>query len=168
MVLALAAALLMVACSPAGTPFRTLVAPSRTAPSPSPSIRPATEAEIKAAARAFAKALSTYNRAVDAANNRRGNDNSFDVVTDFYAELAKAEQAFRKALDRIEFPEELATKAKILKDAVADARERDLRAAHARDYGDLVNLSIQAKTAERHAGDAAAVLRELLDLPPPN
>jgi hypothetical protein len=62
----------------------------------------------------------------------------------------------------------LVAKAKILSDAVADARERDLRAAHARDYGDLVNLSIQAKTAERHAGDATAVLRELLDLPPPN
>jgi hypothetical protein len=139
---ALGALLLIAACAPAATPLGTFVTPSRQPPSPTPSIKPATEAEIKATARAFAKALSTYNRAVDAANKRRGTDNSFEIVTAFYRDLAKAEEAFRKALGRIRFPAEIAGKAKILTDAVAAAHESDLRAARARDYGDLANLTI--------------------------
>ena len=160
-----AAVLLTAACQPAST-YREPNPQIRRPASPSPSIKAATTAEVKRTARAFANATLAYNRAIEAADKRRGGDRSYDAVTTYYADLAKAEAAFKKALDRIAFPDEFANLAKTLSDAVLVSRERELRAATARDPEDLVNLSIQAKTAERHADEAAVALREALGLPP--
>jgi hypothetical protein len=166
-----AAVVLVAACSPGATPYRELNLPKPRPASPSPSVRAATAAEVKRTAGAFAKATSAFNRTIDAANKRRGGDSSYDAVTAYYADLAKAEATFRKALDRkaldrIDFPDEFAQLAKTLTDAVTAARERDLRAAQARDPQDLLNLAVRAKSAEHHAAEAAAALREALGLRP--
>lgn len=136
-----------------------------TSSTPGPSASPVL-LTIKQAATKYAAAAKTYNTALKTAGEKYGNRSSLKAQKRHWALLAKAEDKFIEAVKAIAFPADIQSDANKLTKAGIVAQRAALSASMSKTLAQLNVRAAEAYKRDLKAVDAAAVLRDDLDLPP--
>jgi len=149
----------------AATPVPTASPTLEPTPAPTPTPTPALMTKDQAA-KAYLAAWTKDNTAFTAAQKKYKNATTLKANRALYAALAKAEDAFIERLKAIPFPADIQPDAKALIRADIVFQAGLLAASKASSLDVLLYRAQAALKANEKAGDATAILRDDLGLPP--
>ena len=115
---------------------------------------------------AYFAVADPYNAAIDRAEAQYGARLSLKDHQQYWALIAKADQAFIDGLKEIAFPPDIQPAATVLIKADEAFQQRAVVASKSRSIAEVISLSAVANDASEVVADKAALLRDALGLEP--